>query len=542
MAGSLLGVMVAGLLAAAPAGDFSFQSIEASARTTAPAGYFAQGSTPYPNLYERGSGSATLTAEDRVNAPGATYGDKARLEAQFRLGGTEYRVALEQAGFPPVQGANGSVVPSASPRPGYPVEGGVMLDRDLNGNSGLGWPASTRVHTAISVWGVGSVWRDGQLLTDAAVIQANALSHGANTDDESHQPLPVAREGDTEFEVLAWNLPPSAEPRGFIQFSFEDVAIEIGGRSVKSVAVLPNVMGADSIGPMAVFGGVGQNGTLVPQTTPPPQAQGTGGAGFDFAAAPVTGTPGGPVTPVSPGTLGGPLSPNPLSIPGVSVGTEATRVGTAAPGVPGVPGQPITGPVTPATTVGPGAVTPDTISGVFPTTGAPTPAANISGYMPGTAAPGSTLAEQSPIPAGAPPPGGAAESGVALPRTPPTLSSAGTFTVPISPPNFTNFAGTSQVSPGIIATAPPINSDRTIPTPPLLGSPAPLTAAPATPLLGTPAPLTIAPPPTLITTPSPGNVTPGAATSGSVTSGTTLVTPPTSTPATPGGTGVPPSI
>ncbi|MFL5350146.1 MAG: elastin [Hyalangium sp.] len=534
--------MVAGLLAAAPAGDFTFEGHEASARTTSSVGFFAQGTTPYPNLYERGLGSATLTVEDRVGTPGATYGDKARLEAQFRLGGTEYRVELNEPGFPPVQASGGAAAPSSVPRPGYPVDGGVILDRDMNGSSGLGWPFTTRVHAAIAVWGVGSVWRNGQLLTDTAVIQANALSHGAFTDDESHQPLPVAREGDTEFEVLAWNLPPSAEPRGFIQFSFDDVEIELGGRTVKSVAALPSVMTVDSMGPMAVFGGVGQNGTFVPSAPTPQQAQGTGGAGFDFNAAPVTGTPGGPVTPVSPGTLGGPLSPAPLAVPGVSVGTEATRVGTASTAVPGVPGQPISGPVTTATLVGPGAVTPDTISGTFPTTGAPTPAANISGVMPGTPAPGSALAAQQPVPTGAPAPGGAAESGVALGTTPPTLSTAGTFTVPISPPNFTNFAGTGQVSPGIVATAPPIGSDTTIPTPPLLGSPAPLTAASAPPLLGTPAPLNAAPPPALITAPAPGNVTPGAATSAPVTSGTTLVTPPSSPPASPGGTGVPPSI
>jgi hypothetical protein len=541
MAGSLLGVMVTGLLAAAPAGSFTFQGTEASARTTSSVGFFAQGTTPYPNLWERGLGSATLTVEERVGA-GATYGDKARLDAQFRLGQIDYRVEFTQAGFPPPQASGAAAAQSAVPRPGYPVDGGVILDRDMNGNSGLGWWAATRVHAAIAAWGVGSVWRNGQLLTDTAVIQVNALSHGAYTDDESHQPLPVAREGDTEFEVIAWNLPPSAEPRGFIQFSFDDVEIELGGRTVKSVAVLPNVMAVDSMGPMAAFGGVGQNGTFLPPTLPPPPSQATGGSGFDLTAAPVTGTPGGPVTPVSPGTLSGPASPPPLAVPGVSVGTEATRVGTAAPGVPGVPGQPISGPVTTAGTVGPGAVTPDTISGTFPTTGAPTPPANISGVMPGTPAPGSALAAQQPEPSGTPPPGGSAESGVSLGTTPPTLSFAGTFTVPISPPNFTNFAGTGQVSPGIVATAPPLNADTTIPTPPLLGSPAPLTAAPAPPLLGTPAPLNAAPPPALITTPAPANVTPGAATSTPVSPGAAPAAPPASAPASPGGTGVPPSI
>lgn len=535
MAGSLLKVMVMGLLAAAPAGALASEGLKASARTTSPVGFFAQGTTPYPNLYERGTGSATLDVDDRVSGL-AAYGDTGRLEAQFRLGQIDYRVELTQPGFPPVKGAGGSVASPAVPRPYFPVEGGVILDRELNGLSGRGWPATTQVHSAISVWGVGSVWRNGELITDSAVIQADALSAGAQSDDENHQTLAVARPGDTEFEVLVWNLPASAEPRGFIQFSFDDVDIDVGGQQVKAQAVIPNAQGMESGGAVITYGGVGGNGAFVPGAPLSPPPEGVGGAGFDASAPPVTGLPGGPVTPVSPGTLGGPASAPPLAVSGVSVGTEGTAAGTTAPGVPGVPGQPISGPVTFGGSVGPGAVTPDTISGTFPTTGAPTPPANISGFIPGTPAPGSALDQQSPVPPGAPPPGGAAESGVALAKTAPTLPTAGTFTIPISPPDFNNFAGTGQVSPGIIATAPPIGTDRAIPTPPLLGSPAPLTAAPAPPLLGTPAPLNAAPAPALITTPAPANVTPGAATSSPVAPGAAPATP------SPGGTGVPPSI
>jgi hypothetical protein len=129
---------------------------------------------------------------------------------------------------------------------------------------------------------------------------------------------------------------------------------------------------------------------------------------------------------------------------------------------------------------------------------------------------------------------------VAIGAAPIGQSTIGAFTVPISPPNFGNFAGTGQVSPGIVATPPPLNADPATPTPPLLGSPAPLTATPAPPLLGTPAPLNVAPPPALITTPAPANAIPGATTSTPVTPGVT--TPPGPAPVTPGGTTVPPSI
>jgi hypothetical protein len=542
MVDSLFSFVVTGLLAAAPAGDFTFEGREASARTLSPQGFFAQGTTPHPDLFERGLGSASLTVEDRIFAMGAAYGDKARFEAEFRLGELRYRVELTQPGFPPAQASGASAARPPAPRPGHGVEGGVILDRDFNGNSGLGWGATTRVHAAVAVWGVGSVWRNGQLLTDNAVIQVSALSHGAQADDESHRTLTMAREGDTELHVLAWNLPPGAEPRGFVQFSFDDVEIEVDDRPVKAVAALPSVVGIDSGGGMTTFGGVGQGGTFTPSSPRPQPGEGVGGSGFDFVAAPQTGTPGGPVTPVSPGALGGPASADPSVVPGVTAGTEGTRVGTAAPGVPGVPGAPISGPVTPSVAVGPGAVTPDTISGSFPTIGAPNPPANISGTMPGTPAPGSALAAEQPVPTGAPPPGGPAEAGVAIGSAPTGVSSVGSFTVPISPPNFSAFAGSPQVSPGIVATPPPIGTDPTTPTPPLLGAPAPLTAAPAPPLLGTPAPLNVAPAPALIGTPAPANVTPGATTATPSAPGATPAAPPASAPASPGGTGVPPSI
>jgi hypothetical protein len=546
MVGSLFNFFVAtGLLAAPAAGGFTFEGREASARTVSSAGFFAQGPVPYPDLYERGQGSASLTVEDRVGAPGATYGDKAQVEAQFRLGVTEYRVELTQAGFPPPQAAGAAPAQPPVPRPGHPLEGGVILNRDLNGDSGLGWMATTRVHAAIAVWGVGRVLRNGQLLTDNAVIHVAALSHGAQADDETHRTLPLAREGDAELHVLVWNLPLSVEPRGFIQFSFEDVEIMVDGVAVRTVARVPTVSGAEAWTAAPVTtGGAGQGGLFLPPSPPPPLGAGVGGAGFDTTVAPVTGTPGGPVTPVSPGTIGGPASVDPFAVPGVAVGTQGTLAGTAAPGVPGVPGAPISGPVTPAVTVGPGAVTPDTISGTFPTTGAPTPSANISGTMPGTAAPGSVLAEEAPVPVGAPPPGGPAESGVALSQPPPTLSTLGTFSVPaLTPPDFSAFAGTSQVSPGIIATPPPLGSDPTTPTPPLLGSPGPITASPAPPLLGSPAPLNAAPPPALISTPPPVNAIPGAATSAPVAPGPVAPAPaPGGSVPPPGGSGVPPSI
>ncbi|MDC0715020.1 elastin [Stigmatella sp. ncwal1] len=523
MVGSLLGSMMLGLLVTQAPGGMTFDGREVSARTLSSVGFYAQGPVPFPNIWERGIGSASLTAEDRVADPGALYGDKAHLEARFRLGTAEYQIELTQPGFPPAQ-VSGAALAGPLPRPGHPMGGGVLVDQDVYGNSGIGWMATTRVHAAAAVWGVGRVSINGRLLTDSAIIHAAALSHGAQADDDTHVTLPQARTGDSELQILVWNLPLNVEPRGFLQISFDDVEIDFDGTMLKSVAQVPNVS-EQPLSPMSLatpLGGVSLGTALAPPTRP---GDGLGGSGFNMDQEAVTGLPGGPITPVSPGTLSGPGSADPSVIPGVSVGTEGVAVGTADSLTTIAP--------SPAGTVGPGAVTPDTISGTFPTRGAPTPPVNISGVMPGSPAPGSQLALEGAA-VGSPPPGGPAEAGVAIGGPRMSTLSQGSFTVvPISPPNFSSFAGTGQVSPGIIATPPPIGTDATIPTPPLLGTPGPLTAGTPPPLLGTPAPLNAAPAPALLGTPSPANAFPLAPGAGAPAPG----------PVAPaGGTGVPPSI
>ena len=150
MAGPISTFFLSGLLAAAP-GGFTFEGLEASARTGQPDGFFIQGSLPFTDLAESGTGSASLTVEDRVSLPGATFGDKGQLEASFRLGATEYRVELTQPGFPPEQ-ASGQGASGPMPRPPpHAIGGGVLVDVPLYGDSGLGWTAMTRTHAAMAV-------------------------------------------------------------------------------------------------------------------------------------------------------------------------------------------------------------------------------------------------------------------------------------------------------------------------------------------------------------------------------------------------------
>lgn len=296
MAGILSSLVLTGLLSAAPVG-FSFDGPEATARTVGNVGYFTQGPAPFTDLFERGRGSAELSVRDRIADPRATYGDSARLVATFDIAGDTYRVELDRAGFPP--GPIGA--------PAQPIAGGVVLNQDIHGGAPLGSYSMSRERAAVALWGVGRVWRNGELLTDSAVIHAAALAWGAHADDDTFRVLPVARPGDTELDVLVWNLPRGLEPRGFIQFDFEDVAITVAGTDVPAVAVVPTA---------GVYVGVAPPSSPVPDGTslgavPNISPQGVGGAGLvvttgqtqfgqgqgqfgtglgQFGTAPVTGT------------------------------------------------------------------------------------------------------------------------------------------------------------------------------------------------------------------------------------------------------------
>jgi hypothetical protein len=665
MAGPFTTLLLSGLLATSP-GGFTFEGPEALARTGRPDGFFIQGPLPFTDLAERGFGSASLSVEDRVSLPGATYGDVGQLSATFRLGGAEYRVELTRAGFPPPQ-VLGRAVSAPLPRPPpHAIGGGVLLDVPLYGDSGLGWAAMTRTHAAVAVWGVGSVWRNGQLLTDSAFVHAAALAAGAYADDDTHRLLRQARFGDSELVVVAWNLPASLEPRGFVQFVLEHVDISVAGVDVPSVAFLENtgnppvdwslltpvpptgILGAPpTASPEPAVTGVGGGGTAgtsalatarggAPETTPGAQnelgvvgggrdivgtagggvttvggattggagtggsggagtgggvgtgAGGTGvgagtgvgtgvggglgtgvgtgvgtgtgtgvatgagtGTGFGFGRNVATGTVAGTTAsgaalPVGQtGVIGGPVTattPAPAQGSGALAGTGQPSVAGVAGGAAVTPPGSAVGPALPGSEVPGLPVTPDVTSGTFPVTGAPNPPVNISGTLPGTPAPGSVLAEQGTLVPGTAPPGAPSGFGPA-PRAfgqPPTVATTGTFSVPpLAPGGFEAFQGQAQVTSGLIATVPPLNSDPTTPPPALLGAPAPLTAAQAPPLLGTPAPLTAAPATPLPAAPSPANVSPGTTTA---SPGATAPAAPATAPGSPGGTAVPPSI
>ncbi|RKG53742.1 hypothetical protein D7X30_30255 [Corallococcus sp. AB011P] len=456
MAGPITSILLSGVLAAAPGGDgVTFEGREASARTEQPDGYFFQGTLPFGDLTERGTGRASLSVQDRVGVANATFGDKAQLSTSLRVGGTEYRVELTQAGFPPVQAMSRAPAGPLPPPPPHLIEGGVLMGTPIYGETGIGWRATTRAHAAVAVWGIGSVWRNGMLLTDSALVHAAALDAGTYSDDDTKRLLREARPGDTELVVVVWNLPPQAEPRGFIQFLFDNVSIDVEGTRVPSLAVVPTTGELPSaLGTLTPVLPTAFPAAVAPMPAPH-FAQGTGGSGT--AGTPSVATTTGPTpTVVTPGS-----------------GTVGTTVNP--PSAPGLP-----------------SAAPSTFSGSFVPSAPTNPPPVVSGVSPGSSA----------------------TVGQGTFATPPTVAgvSVGGFTAPqVSAPDFNNFVGTTQVSPGILATVPPLSQSAGTPAPPLVGTPAPLNTGTPAPLVGTPAPLNASPSIPLPATPAPANAAPAAA-------------------------------
>jgi hypothetical protein len=565
MAGFLSSFMLAGLLAASP-DVFTFDGPEVTARTVGSVGFFTQGASPFTDLFERGQGSALLVAQDRIADPRATYGDAGRLEAFFQIGGTSYRVELERVGFPPAQALGGQPVTGPlPPPPAQPIAGGVVMNQDLHGTSGLGVSHMPRMRAAAAVWGVGRVWRNGDLLTDTALIHAAALSRGVHADDETFRVLASARPGDTELYVMVWNLPREAEPRGFIQFGFDDVVIDMDGLQVPAVAEVP---------PAGAFVGA------EPPTTPVPggaslgtvpnsalsqqqgQQQGVGGSGLAGAGQAQFGA-GQARFGAGPFPSDGLADPArtraaaqaDVTFPGPA--REAARdvltpflgpPGTEDPGRvaiavqrPGqvdelVPGQPPTPPVPPVF------LAPDDPGRIALNAGEPgvpgQPDSQLPGQQPTPFIPD---AFQNParvrVAAEIPP----AVVGGFVPLAPapqqsPFLSTSGSFSVvPLVPavpgPEF-SFGG-PRVTAGLVRTPDP--QQVATPAVPLVSTPQPLNAQPPVPLVSGAQPLNAQPAVPLITAPQPLNAQPMGGTPAAVSG----VTNNTTAGPIPGATSVP---
>lgn len=396
---------LAGLMLLAQVGGVSMQGTRASASDIDGRAFFMTGADPVADEWQSAIGHVSLSAEDRVQLPGATWGDQGTLHAEIRYGGDTWTLDLTQPGFP--ADASGR----ASPVRGwvrFPISGGVLTDANLQGYTGLGLLRGPLVHAAAAIWGEGTVRLNGQLVTDHALVEADALSAGDHADDQSFRTLTTARDGDAEIVIFATNLPVDRVPRGFVLVGFDDVRISVGGQVVASQITIPSsgTQGpaevAGSTGPVYApspilgVGGSGGAGTATnPQTVTPPGA--IGGTGFSSSGIPASP----PVANNGATTTALPATPAPLTstpatplipMPSPANATPATALPATPPvtapagtGTTGTVTTPATGTATPGTTTGVG--TTSTGAAGTATTGTGTAAGTTGTTATGTATP-----------------------------------------------------------------------------------------------------------------------------------------------------------
>lgn len=479
-----MGVLQAWLalsLLASPASDFDFDGVQASAMQARPVGFILR-----DGRFVRGEGTISLRATDHVRDQTFTYGDSAQLSARFSVGGESYSVELLSAGFPPEQTLpKGSGAKTPAP-PDYRIAGGVAVDADVFGDTGLGFRSLPRARAALVVWGVGRVFKNGQLLTDRASVQVFALSRGVIADMDVPAVRTSAADGDAEIHVLVENLPRSRTMPGTLAFGFEDVGIMVSGRSVPALARV-GVVGED-LG----IGGSGSAGMSEGQQAGAAGTAGggsggsggggTGGSGAatgsDQAQAGAMGATSGTV--IVGGGSSQPMPPAPprpvqelISPPDTTRDLSQALTGRR-PNSAGIVG-PNVAPVTPNTITGDRSINSPSI-GSFPTiadTGVFTPGAPLAGTpgAPLAGTPSAPLSTSAATPAFTPPVVGPVDVATAgqSPGTPRALSSQ-TVT-----PGREGLGPSAFSSPGIPATPPPLNAQ---PATPLPQTPEPLNAQP----------------------------------------------------------------
>lgn len=338
--------------------------IRVEARQTSPVGFVTTGPIPFTDAYTRVEGTVSLEVEDRVAT--ATRGDRGRLTAAFAVDGARYELTLDEVGLPP----------SWIRAIGHPIEGGVVIDRTVNGGAPIGFAATTPARAAAVLWGVGEVRKNGELVSDRALVIAQVLRAGTHADDDTHRLLPEARALDGEIEVLALGLPVEVDPRGFLQIGFDEVRITVEGDPLpleEAIATVPSrspeeataaahqrgIGGAGVVtAPIGVYGG-GVPGPLpvpinapaatatqlgrvaaVPQTTAPAERRGMPrpppGVPFDAPAQPlpegISPLNAQPAEPLVPGIPPANAEPAPPRVLGIS----PLNADPAEPLVPGI--------------------------------------------------------------------------------------------------------------------------------------------------------------------------------------------------------------
>jgi len=117
---------------------------------------FVNKATPFGDFYEVGVGSVDMTLVDATAIDGSRTKDKVSFEATFKTpDGVDYRVVCNK----PL--AHGMA---------YPFFGGVVTNHLLHGGTGIGTRLMPTEFTYAAFWGVGDIYRNGELINENHMI------------------------------------------------------------------------------------------------------------------------------------------------------------------------------------------------------------------------------------------------------------------------------------------------------------------------------------------------------------------------------------
>ena len=190
------------------------------------------GPTPHSDRWADVSGEASVFVEDVTARSSQTTRDEIDAEFTFTSpdGEIAYRVVVQQA------------LPAL---PGHENFGGVGLNVIMHGRTGIGTKLQPQQFAYVTFWGVGQLYRDGELIADNRLVHFMLTEDGRNEDYElvfdadvnpndyhAHLILPpveVTPDGPAETVVPTGFMLENGQEQPFLHIMYDDVETLQGG-------------------------------------------------------------------------------------------------------------------------------------------------------------------------------------------------------------------------------------------------------------------------------------------------------------------------
>lgn len=143
----------------------------------------------FSNKIKKTTGSIKISAEDLTALDNPKSKDKAEMEANFRgPNGEDFKVILKK------------LIPVG---PDHPFFGGVGTNVLMHGDTGIGTPLVSREFSYITLWGVGDLYKNGELIDKGRII--HVMVSERTRDDNFKVGFGVAKPDELEIHLA---LPP----------------------------------------------------------------------------------------------------------------------------------------------------------------------------------------------------------------------------------------------------------------------------------------------------------------------------------------------